>query len=147
MIRRLTYRVLMLVAIVLTIATSTAYASSSIIVQREVGEQITKAVDSSDANISRESAEQPLTHFAPSRHSLLLATDAGHNSPSSPTIASRIMRVDVRTTARHSSQVLHSVRSIDATTTTQRYGLYNHKILFVSIARHHYICRLRRLII
>ena len=145
MIRRLTYRVLMLVAIVLTIATSTAYASSSIIVQREVGEQITKAVDSSDANISRESAEQPLTHFAPSRHSLLLATDAGHNSPSSPTIASRIMRVDVRTTARHSSQVLHSVRSIDATTTTQRYGLYNHKILFYTHSRLYYLNRLSRL--
>lgn len=37
--------------------------------------------------------------------------------------------------------------AIDGTTTTTRYGLYNHKILFVSIARYHYVCRLRRLII
>ena len=37
--------------------------------------------------------------------------------------------------------------AIDSTTTATRYGLYNHKMLFVSIARQHYVCRLRRLII
>lgn len=37
--------------------------------------------------------------------------------------------------------------AIDSTTSATRYGLYNHKILFVSNVRYHYVCRLRRLII
>ena len=37
--------------------------------------------------------------------------------------------------------------AIDNATSATRYGLYNHKILFVSNVRYHYVCRLRRLII
>ena len=40
-----------------------------------------------------------------------------------------------------------AVTAIDATTLGYRYGLYNHKILFYSLARHYYLNRLVRLII
>ena len=49
--------------------------------------------------------------------------------------------------AERQSQHIKATGSIDSTTAAARYGLYNHKILFVSIARYHYVCRLRRLII
>ena len=51
-----------------------------------------------------------------------------------------------RTTER-SFAYTGAVSAIDSTTATMRYGLYNHKILFVSLARYHYLCRLVRLII
>lgn len=65
----------------------------------------------------------------------------------------RILTPEVRTlhsvsrNAERTSSHQRVSTAIDSTTTATRYGLYNHKILFVSIARHHYICRLRRLII
>ncbi len=42
------------------------------------------------------------------------------------------------------STVASAVRTIDSTV-ANRYGLYNHKILFVSRARHYYLYRLERL--
>ena len=39
------------------------------------------------------------------------------------------------------------VSAIDSTTAAARYGLYNHKILFVPYARYYYLYRLVRLII
>lgn len=45
------------------------------------------------------------------------------------------------------SQSLKTTSLIDGTMTASRYGLYNHKILFVSHARQHYLLRLVRLII
>lgn len=44
-------------------------------------------------------------------------------------------------------QYSKAVSSIDTTTAASRYGLYNHKILFVSLARIYYLNRLMRLII
>lgn len=54
----------------------------------------------------------------------------------------------VARTSRSSDSLLRlsmAVRSIDATTTTNRYGLYNHKILFVSHSRFYYLNCLSRL--
>lgn len=56
----------------------------------------------------------------------------------------------IHNVVRSAERALHNtkaINAIDATTLAHRYGLYNHKILFVSVARHHYVCRLRRLII
>lgn len=59
----------------------------------------------------------------------------------------------VRTTLRtnnsieRAQQYTRTTAAIDNTTTAARYELYNHKILFVSKARYHYVYRLRRLII
>lgn len=49
--------------------------------------------------------------------------------------------------AERQSQHIKATGSIDSTTATARYGLYNHKILFVSHSRHYYLNRLVRLII
>ena len=53
-------------------------------------------------------------------------------------------------TLRIVNRVLQSsaaIRSIDSTTAAQRYGLYNHKILFYAHPRHYYLNGLVRLII
>lgn len=47
----------------------------------------------------------------------------------------------------NSHSMSRAVSAIDSTTAAARYGLYNHKILFVSYARYHYLYRLVRLII
>ena len=49
--------------------------------------------------------------------------------------------------AERQSQHVKAAGSIDSTTAAARYGLYNHKILFVSHSRHYYLNRLVRLII
>ena len=61
--------------------------------------------------------------------------------PASRTL-SRSARYDTR-----QFQHLKAPSLIDSTTAASRYGLYNHKILFVSHARQHYLLRLVRLII
>lgn len=48
-------------------------------------------------------------------------------------------------TSAGASSLQCALKSIDATTTASRYGMYNHKILFVSHARLHYLNRLVRL--
>lgn len=70
-------------------------------------------------------------------------------NPSLPQSITPTLRTIQRTGNTHGRihQYSRASTAIDSTTSTTRYGLYNHKILFVSIARHHYICRLRRLII
>ena len=78
-----------------------------------------------------------------------------HNSTAiaTSTSAPRTLTPEVRTihsltrNVERTSQHQRVSTAIDSTTTATRYGLYNHKMLFVSIARQHYVCRLRRLII
>lgn len=75
-----------------------------------------------------------------------VAIATNNSTPQTITPAVRIIQSVSHNAERTSTQHKAST-SIDGTTTATRYGLYNHKILFVSIARYHYVCRLRRLII
>ena len=70
------------------------------------------------------------------------------SSSSSSTLipAVRTLHCASRSVARTSGYT-HTVKAIDSTTVSQRYGLFNHKILFASLPRIQYLCRLMRLII
>lgn len=49
--------------------------------------------------------------------------------------------------AEREHEFTKATRAIDSTMATTRYGLYNHKILFVAHPRLYYLCRMMRLII
>lgn len=72
----------------------------------------------------------------------LLAPRTITNSGSVQTVVVRTLRT-LRLVERFSTEA-SAVRTIDSTV-ANRYGLYNHKILFVSRARHYYLYRLERL--
>lgn len=80
-----------------------------------------------------------------------VSTPALFAAPSTP-IASNITPL-VRTlthaerTSAHKVEHSKVVGAIDSATAAAHYGLYNHKILFVSLSRLHYLNRLMRLII
>ena len=76
----------------------------------------------------------------------LLSTTATTAQPSSIAPIARTLPRVVRTTERSLGYAC-AVSAIDSTMAAMRYGLYNHKILFVSLARYHYLYRLVRLII
>ncbi len=96
-----------------------------------------------------------VTHHSTTEHKEIALLECDNNSAAIITNGStpRLLTPEVRTingpshNAERTSSHQRVSTAIDSTTTATRYGLYNHKILFVSIARHHYICRLRRLII
>jgi hypothetical protein len=96
-----------------------------------------------------------VTHHDTTEHQEITLVEYDNNSAAIITNGStpRLLTPEVRTingpshNAERTSSHQRVSTAIDSTTTATRYGLYNHKILFVSIARHHYICRLRRLII
>lgn len=75
----------------------------------------------------------------------LLAPRTITNSGSVQTVVARTLRTlrTSRLVERFSTEA-SAVRTIDSTV-ANRYGLYNHKILFVSRARHYYLYRLERL--
>ena len=74
-------------------------------------------------------------------------------APLAPSITNAAVSVlpMVRTVARTTRSAETLVRgiaathAIDSTTASSRYGMYNHKILFVSLSRLHYLNRLMRL--
>lgn len=72
----------------------------------------------------------------------LLAPRTITNGGSVQTVVARTLRT-LRLVERFSTEA-SAVRTIDSTV-ANRYGLYNHKILFVSRARHYYLYRLERL--
>lgn len=80
-----------------------------------------------------------------------VSTPALFAAPTTP-IASNITPL-VRTLTHAERTTAHKVEhskvvgAIDSATAAARYGLYNHKILFVSLSRLHYLNRLMRLII
>lgn len=80
-----------------------------------------------------------------------VSTPALFAAPSTP-IASNITPLvrtltHVERTSAHKVEHSKVVGAIDSATAAARYGLYNHKILFVSLSRLHYLNRLMRLII
>lgn len=68
------------------------------------------------------------------------------NGAQSITPLSRTLPRALRSTEQ-SHNTSRIVNAIDSTMAATRYGLYNHKILFVSHSRHYYLYRLVRLII
>lgn len=79
-----------------------------------------------------------------SHESVAIATNSSLPQSITPTLRT-IQRTNNHLGRTH--QYSRVSAAIDSTTSATRYGLYNHKILFVSNVRYHYICRLRRLII
>lgn len=76
----------------------------------------------------------------------LLSTSTSTITPTSVTPAVRsISRSNL--SSERTFQYSKAVSAIDTTTAASRYGLYNHKILFVSLSRIYYLNRLMRLII
>lgn len=106
------------------------------------------------AAVLEQAAGYDVTHHT-TEHQEIALVECNNNSAAIATDSStpRTLTPEVRTlhsVSRNAERTPAHQRvatAIDSTTTATRYGLYNHKILFVSIARHHYICRLRRLII
>ena len=76
----------------------------------------------------------------------MLSTTATSGAQHSITPAVRTLHRTM-SSAERQSQHVKATGSIDSTTAAARYGLYNHKILFVSHSRHYYLNRLVRLII
>ena len=68
------------------------------------------------------------------------------NGAQSITPLSRTLPRSLRSTEQ-SHNISRIVNAIDSTMAATRYGLYNHKILFVSHSRHYYLYRFVRLII
>ena len=109
----------------------------------------------SQAAVWEQTRDYDVTHTTPTEHKETTLVANENNSAAIITNGStpRLLTPEVRTinspsrNAERTSAHQKVTTAIDSTTTATRYGLYNHKILFVSIARHHYICRLRRLII
>lgn len=109
----------------------------------------------SRAAMLEQAAGYDVTHHATTEHKEIALVEYDNNGAAIITNGStpRLLTPEVRTingpshNAERTSSHQRVSTAIDSTTTATRYGLYNHKILFVSIARHHYICRLRRLII
>ncbi|MBQ5737244.1 MAG: hypothetical protein IKY50_03355 [Alistipes sp.] len=92
-----------------------------------------------------QTTEQPEAEICSSTTSLLTSTQTS-GSTHSITPLSRTLPRSLRH-SEHQHNTSRVVSAIDSTMAASRYGLYNHKILFVSHARHYYLCRLVRLII
>ena len=109
----------------------------------------------SRAAVLEQSANYDVTHHNTTEQNEMELVLCDNNSTAIATNTSvpRTLTPEVHTihsvsrNAERSSHQQRVLTAIDSTTTATRYGLYNHKMLFVSIARQHYVCRLRRLII
>lgn len=112
------------------------------------------ATESQAAVLEQAANYDVIQHTSTERNEIALVV-CDHNSTAIATSTStpRTLTPEVRTihsvtrNVERTSQHQRVSTAIDSTTTATRYGLYNHKMLFVSIARQHYVCRLRRLII
>lgn len=97
---------------------------------------------------SPQASQKPVSHqpeFTQQEYALLAGTSSSAVSHSiTPVVRTLNRSVRSNEQIRYCGRV---VSAIDSTTTAERYGLYNHKILFVSHARYYYLCRLVRLII
>lgn len=112
------------------------------------------ATESRAAVLEQAANYDVIQHTTTERNEIALVV-CDHNSTAiaTSTSAPRTLTPEVRTihsltrNVERTSQHQRVSTAIDSTTSATRYGLYNHKMLFVSIARQHYVCRLRRLII
>ena len=99
--------------------------------------------------IAQEDATQEGTHgeacFTVSTQPLLSTSTSTITPPSVTPAVRTISRSKLN--SERTFQYSKAVSSIDTSTAASRYGLYNHKILFVSLSRIYYLNRLMRLII
>lgn len=127
------YRVVLLF-VALLLSTATAYATSAETVDAT---RVCKVVPMGDEHRAWSGVVEQM-------HTL---------TPLAPSIANAAVSVlpMVRTVARTTRsaetlvRVIAATHAIDSTTASSRYGMYNHKILFVSLSRLHYLNRLMRL--
>ena len=112
------------------------------------------ATESRAAVLEQAANYDVIQHTTTERNEIaLVLCDNNSTAIATSTSAPRTLTPEVRTihsltrNVERTSQHQRVSTAIDSTTTATRYGLYNHKMLFVSIARQHYVCRLRRLII
>ena len=112
------------------------------------------ATESRAAVLEQAANYDVIQHTTTERNEIeLVVCDHNSTAIATNTSAPRTLTPKVRTihsltrNVERTSQHQRVSTAIDSTTTATRYGLYNHKMLFVSIARQHYVCRLRRLII
>ena len=98
-----------------------------------------------ESSSSEHSDNHTETTFTAEVHPML-STTATSGVQHSITPAVRTLHRTMNSAERQ-SQHIKATGSIDSTTAAARYGLYNHKILFVSHSRHYYLNRLVRLII
>ena len=112
------------------------------------------ATESRAAVLEQATNYDVIQHTTTERNEIeLVVCDHNSTAIATSTSAPRTLTPEVRTihsvtrNVERTSQHQRVSTAIDSTTTATRYGLYNHKMLFVSIARQHYVCRLRRLII
>lgn len=136
MIRRI---VIVVALLLLSFAVSSAEAS--VAACKIVASAESLCVDSDADGVAISEQGVVLTSCQP----LLSATTSG-GVFYSVNLAARTLHRTVRTAERcvHNGRVMSA---IDSTMSASRYGLYNHRILFVSHARLHYLNRLVRLII
>lgn len=99
--------------------------------------------------ITQEDATQEESHceacFTVSTQPLLSTSTSTITPPSVTPAVRTISRSNL--SSERTFQYSKAVSAIDTTTAASRYGLYNHKILFVSLSRIYYLNRLMRLII
>ena len=131
-------RVLLIVAMV--VAISTTATATDVIIQAQCNRPIEQSSSRTNSNIPEEHTH----HFEQSTECLSMLNTSSVSLNLTPAVRTLrgISRHEVRTAA-HSK----IISAIDNTTTAQRYGLYNHKILFVSLPRIHYLCWMMRYII
>lgn len=130
---RHTYR-LVLLLFALLLSTATAHAATV---------EVTAAKSVCDV-VSADEADRAWSGVVEQMHAI---------APLAPTITNAAVSVLplARTVARTTRsaetlvRVIAATHAIDSTTASSRYGMYNHKILFVSLSRLHYLNRLMRL--
>jgi phage-related tail fiber protein len=118
------------------------------LVMLSTSESYASCIDACHTDVTHECHDEDSSHSIVTlgvNNSVALAVN-----PTTTQNVTPIVRTTLRTNngiERAQQYTRRTTAAIDNTTTAARYGLYNHKILFVSTARHHYVCRLRRLII
>ena len=117
------------------------------LVMLSTSESYASCIDAYHTDVTHECHDEDSSHSIVTlgvNNSVALAVN-----PTTTQNVAPIVRTTLRTNngIERAQQYTRTTAAIDNTTSAARYGLYNHKILFVSTARHHYVCRLRRLII
>lgn len=131
-LRRRTYR-LVLLFIALVLSTTTVHATT---VGATDAKRVCDVMPTDDADGAWSDVIEQMRTIAP------LAPSIAHAAQSVAPVA-RTTRTT--RTAETLLRMVAATKAIDSTTASSRYGMYNHKILFVSLSRLHFLNRLMRL--
>lgn len=130
---RRTYR-LVLLFIALVLSTATAHATT---VGATDAKRVCDVMPTDDADGAWSDVIEQMRTIAP------LAPSIAHAAQSVAPVARTMARTT--RTAETLLRMVAATKAIDSTTASSRYGMYNHKILFVSLSRLHFLNRLMRL--